>query len=171
MTEKEILDKLVDRLVDLDTEETLRICTDALAEMGSKKIMDKLIEGSRIVGEKYRAREYFLVELIMVGEIMKEAMKIIQPRLVAEAKIRESIRGSVVIGTVKGDLHDIEKNIVVALLKANMFEVYDLGIDVSTKKFVEKVMEVKPDILDLSGLLTTALPSMEAVIRALMEAA
>lgn len=117
-----------------------------------------------IVGKKYEEREYFLTELIMTGETMKTGMEVLAPYL----KVGDTKRaGTVVIGTVKGDLHDIGKNIVVTLLSASGFEVHDLGIDVSAEKFVEKVKETKADTIALSALLTTTMIEMENIIKVL----
>lgn len=95
-----------------------------------------MAKGMEIVGQKYEDSEYFLAELIMAGETMKEEMKILEPHLKA-GEIKTS--GKVVIGTIQGDLHDIGKNIVVTLLRAANFGVVDLGVDVSAERFVEAV--------------------------------
>ncbi|MEM1550803.1 MAG: cobalamin-dependent protein [Candidatus Bathyarchaeia archaeon] len=103
----------------------------------------------------------------MAGEVVKEGMKVLEPYLkVGEVKMI----GKVVIGTVKGDLHDIGKNIVVTLLRASGLEVIDLGVDVPPERFVEAVKEHKPDVVAMSALLTTTMDEMENVIKALKEA-
>ena len=103
----------------------------------------------------------------MAGEVMKEGMKVLEPYL-RGSEIRKI--GKVVIGTVRGDLHDIGKNIVATLLSAAGFEVIDLGVDVPPEKFVEAVKEHNPDIIGMSALLTTTMIEMENVIKALKEA-
>jgi len=130
-------------------------------------IMEGMAKGMDIVGRKYEEGEYFLAELIMAGETMKEGMKILEPYLKAGDIPK---LGRVVIGTVEGDLHDIGKNIVVTLLSASGFDVIDLGVDVTADKFVEAVKQYKPDIVGMSALLTTTMVNMKKVIEALKEA-
>jgi 5-methyltetrahydrofolate--homocysteine methyltransferase len=120
-----------------------------------------------VVGEKYERNEYFLAELIMAGETMKEGMKTLEPHLKAGELKRV---GKVVIGTVRGDLHDIGKNIVATLLSAAGFDVIDLGVDVPPEKFVEAVKENSPDIVGMSALLTTTMVEMEDIIKELKKA-
>jgi 5-methyltetrahydrofolate--homocysteine methyltransferase len=144
-------------------------CQDALA-VGIppvKAITEGMAEGMNIVGEKYEAGEYFLSELIMAGEVMKEGTKILEPHL-KKAEIKKL--GKVVLATVKGDIHDIGKNIVATLLDAAGFEVIDLGVDVSAEKFLETVRTQKPDILAMSALVTTTMPEIENVIKKLAKA-
>ena len=148
--QKEILDKLRDAVVNLDVESAKRASREALAAGISpyKAIMDGLAKGMEIVGERYESKEYFLGELIMAGEVMKEGMKILEPHIGSSNEDADSKNmGKVVIGTVQGDLHDIGKNIVVTLLKAAGFQVYDLGVDVSTEKFVEAVRMISQTYL------------------------
>lgn len=164
MKEKEILERLRDSVVNLDINGAEQACKDALAANipPYKAVMDGMAKGMEIVGQKYEAKEYFLAELIMAGEVMKEGMKILEPYL---KKGDLKITGKVIIGTVRGDLHDIGKNIVVTLLKAASFEVIDLGVDVPAEKFVKAAREHKPDILAISALLTVTMPEMETVIK------
>ena len=167
--ERKILDRLRDSVVYLDIEGVQRGCKGAL-ESGIppyKAVVDGMARGMEIVGQKYEAGEYFLGELIMAGETMKEGMKILEPHLKAGDM---KTTGEVVIGTVRGDLHDIGKNVVVTLLKAAGFEVTDLGVDVPVEKFVEAVRGHKPDILAMSTLLTVTMPEMENVIEEIEKA-
>ena len=169
MKEKEILNRLRECIVNLDIEGIKQTCQDALA-VGIppvKAITEGMAEGMNIVGEKYEAGEYFLSELIMVGEVMKEGTKILEPHL-KKAEIKKL--GKVVLATVKGDIHDIGKNIVATLLDAAGFEVIDLGVDVSVEKFLETVRTQNPDILAMSALVTTTMPEMENVIKKLAKA-
>jgi len=164
--EEEILTRLRDAIVNLDIEAVKKAAKDAL-EAGIpayKAVIDGMAKGMEIVGQKYEDGEYFLAELIMAGETMKEGMAILEPHLKA-GDIKTA--GKVVIGTVRGDLHDIGKNVVVTLLKAANFDVIDLGVDVSPEKFVEAVKKHNPDIVAMSALLTTTMIEMESVIEGL----
>ncbi|RLI45893.1 cobalamin-binding protein [Candidatus Bathyarchaeota archaeon] len=167
--EKEILCRLRDAIVNFDIEGVREACREAVDASIPvyKAITDGMAKGMEIVGKKYEDGEYFLAELIMAGETMKEGMKVLEPYL----KGREVKKiGKVVIGTVRGDLHDIGKNIVVTLLSAAGFEVIDLGVDVPPEKFVDAVKKNNPDIVGMSALLTTTMTEMENVIKALKEA-
>jgi len=167
--ETDILDRLRDCIVNLDISGVQKACKDALATgiKPYRAIMDGMAKGMDIVGQKYEEKSYFLAELIMAGEVMKEGMKILEPHLKSEDL---KGKGRVVIGTVAGDLHDIGKNIVINLLKAAGFEVIDLGVDVSSQRFFEAVREHKPDILCMSALLTTTMKEMELVIKEIEKA-
>lgn len=167
--EADILDRLRDCIVNLDISGVQKACKDALATgiKPYRAIMDGMAKGMDIVGQKYEEKSYFLAELIMAGEVMKEGMKILEPHLKSEDL---KGKGRVVIGTVAGDLHDIGKNIVVNLLKAAGFDVIDLGVDVSVQRFFEAVREHKPDILGMSALLTTTMKEMELVIKEIEKA-
>ncbi|MCD6529004.1 corrinoid protein [Candidatus Bathyarchaeota archaeon] len=167
--EREILNRLRDSIVNFDIEGVREACKDAV-ESGIppyRAVIDGMAKGMEIVGQKYEANEYFLAELIMAGETMKEGMKILEPHLKA-GDVKAT--GRVVVGTVKGDLHDIGKNIVVTLLKAAGFDVIDLGIDVPAEKFVEAVKNNSPDIVAMSALLTTTMTEMENIIKELEKA-
>jgi 5-methyltetrahydrofolate--homocysteine methyltransferase len=119
----------------------------------------------REVGEEFSTGELFLPDLLLAAHTMQEAMQVLTP-LMEKGEGRVS-RGRVVIGTIKGDLHDIGKNMVIALLKGNGFEVVDLGIDNAPADFVEAVQEQRPDVVGYSGLLTTTLGSIPDQIEAL----
>lgn len=166
---EEILARLRDCIVNFDIDGIKDAAREAI-EAGIpayEAIMEGMAKGMEIVGRKYEEGEYFLAELIMAGETMKEGMKILEPHLKAGDMPK---LGRVVIGTVEGDLHDIGKNIVVTLLSASGFEVIDLGVDVTADKFVEAVKQYKPDIVGMSALLTTTMVNMKKVIEALKEA-
>jgi len=167
--EKEVLDKIRDAIVNLDIDGVQKACKETVDAgiPAYKAVTDGMAKGMEIVGQKYENNEYFLAELIMAGETMKEGMKVLEPHL--KAGDVKAI-GKVVIGTVRGDLHDIGKNVVVTLLNAAGFEVIDLGVDIPPEKFVEAVKDSKPDIVGMSALLTTTMVEMETVIKALKEA-
>jgi 5-methyltetrahydrofolate--homocysteine methyltransferase len=124
-------------------------------------------KGMEVVCQKFSAQEYFLSELLAAGEAMKEGMKVLTPFLEG-AKV-ETI-GRVVLGTVRGDVHDIGKDIVKMLLTGARFEVLDLGVDVEARVFVEKVKETNVHILALSSLLTTTMNEMRLVVDELTKA-
>ncbi|MEM2914067.1 MAG: corrinoid protein, partial [Candidatus Bathyarchaeia archaeon] len=167
--EEKILASLRDAIVNLDIDGVKKAAGEAL-EAGIpayKAVVDGMAKGMEIVGQKYEAGEYFLAELIMAGETMKEGMSVLEPHLKA-GDLKSA--GKVIIGTVKGDLHDIGKNIVVTLLKAANYDIVDLGVDVSPEKFVEAVSQNNPDIVAMSALLTTTMIQMENVIKELRKA-
>jgi len=163
------LEKISKAIVEFDIDNIKNLVNQALeAGIPALDIVTKgMAKGMEIVGKKYEEKEYFLAELIMAGEVMKTGMEVLEPHLKATPVGR---KGVVVIGTVKGDLHDIGKNIVITLLRSSGFEVHDLGVDVDAQRFVEKVKETNADILALSALLTTTMVEMENVIKALKEA-
>ena len=121
------------------------------------------------VGKLFRAGEYFLPDLVAAGEAMKRALAVFDPFLKSQTSETKR-RGRVVLGTVASDFHDIGKGIVGSMLVASGFEVVDLGVDVSAKKFLEAVKELNPDVLGMSALLTTTMPNQKKVIEALGEA-
>jgi corrinoid protein of di/trimethylamine methyltransferase len=123
-----------------------------------------LIPAMDIVGENFSRGEYFVPEMLTAARAMKACMVILEPRLVGTER---TVVGTVVLGTVKGDVHDIGKNIVATMLRGVGFDVLDLGVDVPTERFIEAVQEHHPDILALSALLTTTMPRMKDVIAGL----
>ena len=125
--------------------------------------------GMDVVGELYSAGEYFLPDLILGGEAMKAALAILEPALKAGGRQRQ-VLGTIVPGTVKGDIHEIGKALVGSMLSANGFQVYDLGIDIEADQFVAQVREHNADIVALSALLTTTMLHQRDVIEHLVEA-
>ena len=166
LEEKEILERLQNCIINLVIKCVQAACNDALAAgITPVKVVEYgLSKGMIQVGQRFEAGEFFLSELMMASEVMKEGMKILEPHIKSEAAKKS---GKVVIGTVQGDLHDIGKNLVVTLLRAAGFEVIDLGVDVSAEDFVKSVRKEKPSILAMSALLTLTLPAMENVVKAL----
>jgi 5-methyltetrahydrofolate--homocysteine methyltransferase len=159
---------LITLLVELK-EDAILLMVKRLIEAGNDplRIVEACRKGMEIIGEKYEAEEYFEADLMMAGEIFKEIMEILRPRIATE---KAGYLGKVVIGTVQNDIHDIGKNIVVFLLESLGFEVHDLGVDIPPEKFVEKIREVKPQVVGMSGLLTVAFESMKKTVEALKEA-
>jgi 5-methyltetrahydrofolate--homocysteine methyltransferase len=130
-------------------------------------IAESMVPAMDEVGKLFEAEEYFVPELLLAGRAMKSAMELIRPLLVASGQ-RMAVR--VIIGTVKGDLHDIGKNIVASMLEGSGFEVIDLGADVSPESFVAAVREREPHIVCMSALLTVTMPAMKTTIDALTSA-
>jgi len=128
-----------------------------------------LSRGMAEVGRKYEAREYFLPDLIMGGEAFKAALEVLEPELLRKMKTR-TIKGKVLLGTVAGDLHNLGKDIVGALLRAAGYDVYDLGVDVPSSMFLDSAKVQKPNVLGMSTLLTSALFVQREVIAGLREA-
>jgi len=118
------------------------------------------------IGKKFKTGEVFIPEVLLSARAMNEALKVLEPHL---AKDKKEASGKLIVGTVRGDLHDIGKNMVVTMLRGVGFEVEDLGINIKVEEFVTKVAELKPDILGLSALLTTTMPEMKKIIDALTE--
>jgi corrinoid protein of di/trimethylamine methyltransferase len=160
---KAVIDGLPDKARDLASE-SMEAGIDPLEaiDQGFKPGMDT-------VGEGFANGELFIPDLMMSGEAMKVAIATLEPELMKRKQQRE-VLGRVVIGTVKGDIHEIGKTLVATMLAANGFEVHDLGVDVSAEAFVDTVREVDANILGLSALLTTTILNQEAVILNLKEA-
>ncbi|MCE5262912.1 MAG: corrinoid protein [Deltaproteobacteria bacterium] len=168
MEKQELLEGLRDAMVSLEKEKVLDLTKRALEmELAPLEVIDQgLLPGLTEIGKQFENEEVFLPELMLSAMVFQNAMAILQPRIQAlGANARK--RGTVVIGTVKGDMHYIGKNIVRLMLEINGFEVHDLGVDVDPLKFVQKAREVRADIIALSALLTTTLVGQRDVIEAL----
>lgn len=124
-------------------------------------INDGLIAAMDIVGKQFGSGEIYVPEMLVAAATMKKGLEIIKPLLKGEAS---KPKGTIVMGTVKGDLHDIGKNLVIMMLEGAGFRVVDLGVDLSVDKVVDKVREIRPEVLGLSALLTTTMPEMQKVI-------
>jgi 5-methyltetrahydrofolate--homocysteine methyltransferase len=132
-----------------------------------EKILNEgLISGMDVVGDKFQKNEFYVPEMLIAARAMKAGMEVLRPLLV---KSGVKTLGTVVLGTARGDLHDIGKNLVGMMLEGAGFEIVDLGVDVSPEKFVQTVKEKKAQIVGISALLTTTMPGMEDVIKALEE--
>jgi len=163
-------EELIHAVTELEEEKSYSLVKALLDEgVNPKEIIDILRKGVEIVGERFNKKEYFLTELVMAGEIFQQSAKILEAVMKDDTEMSEKL-GVVVVGTVKGDVHDIGKNIFVTLLQAAGFEVHDLGVDIDTEKFISKVKETKADIVAYSGLLTVALESMKKTTEALKTA-
>lgn len=134
---------------------------------GVRQVLDEgLVAGMEEIGARFKRNEVFIPEVLIAAKAMHAGMSILEPNF---TRLGIHPIGKVVIGTVKGDLHDIGKNIVGMMFKGVCFEVEDSGIDVAPEKFVEAVRKFSPDILAMSSLLTTSMPSMRATIKALVD--
>jgi methanogenic corrinoid protein MtbC1 len=155
---------------DLDEDAIITMINDFVATNPrgeeAQKVVAACQQGMAIVGELFE-KEYYVGDLIFAGELLSKTIALLKPALrgVASQKV-----GSIVLGTVQGDLHDIGKDIFGSMAEAAGFEVYDLGIDVPAGAFVEKVKEVKPHMMGMSGLLTLAIDAMQNTVTALNEA-
>jgi 5-methyltetrahydrofolate--homocysteine methyltransferase len=156
-------------LADLKEGEALDISRDRLGRGDNPMtILTDARRGMEIVGERFASGEYFIPDLVYSGEILKQITEMVKPRLTGEAKVKRL--GKVVLGTVAGDIHDIGLNIVDFMLDTNGFEVYNLGVDVPTIKFVEKIKETDAGIVGLSGFLTLAFDAMKETVAAIQSA-
>jgi 5-methyltetrahydrofolate--homocysteine methyltransferase len=141
-------------------------CLDA-GEQAGWIVENRLVPGMAVVGEKFKRNEIFVPEMLIAARAMKEALKILEPKLVAAGIKPEH---NAVIGTVEGDLHDIGKNLVAMMWKGANIEVIDLGVNVPPAKFVEAVKQHKPKLVGLSALLTTTMPAMRDTVKAIRDA-
>ncbi|MHB9134647.1 MAG: corrinoid protein [Armatimonadota bacterium] len=163
------LQEIADNIIKGKKNPAVELTNQAIAEGVDPQeiITNGLIAGMAVVGSKFKANEFYVPEVLIAARAMKECMAILKP-LLAETGAKPV--GTVVIGTVKGDLHDIGKNLVAMMLQGNGFEVVDLGVDVSPEKYIEAAKESKAEVIALSALLTTTMPGMKQTIDA-MEAA
>jgi len=168
LSDEELVEQMHDDLYD-GLKEEIEEGTNILLERGwsaDKVLADALVEGMRIVGIDFRDGILFVPEVLMAANAMKGGMAILRPLL---AETGAETIGKVVIGTVKGDIHDIGKNLVGMMLEGAGFEVFDLGINNPVENYLEAIEKHKPDILDMSALLTTTMPYMKVVIDTMVE--
>ncbi len=157
--------RLAQKLSDLEEDEVLAIVRRELeAGTPAQEILDACREGMLGVGKRYESGEYFVSDLMMAGEVFKEAVALLGDQLAAS---EAPAKGTVVIGTVKGDIHDIGKDLVVTLLRTNGYKVVDVGVDAPPEKFVEAVRESGATVAGLSGLLTVGYDAMRDTVTAL----
>jgi 5-methyltetrahydrofolate--homocysteine methyltransferase len=165
----EILSDLSTAVIEGNLDDIADLTQDALDDgLDAKQILDQgLMPGMDHVGMEFKAGNMFVPEVLRSARAMQASMTIIKPLLVASGS---KMTGKVLLGTVKGDLHDIGKNLVAMMCEGAGFEVKDLGKDIEPEAFVEAVKEFEPDVLGMSALLTTTMRSMEHTIKALEEA-
>lgn len=169
MTDTEGRTALIAAVADLKEQEALAMVNQRLAAGDNPlKIVEDCQEGLRQVGLRYEQQEYYLTGLIMAGEIFRGVMELVQP--VIEVQHSGNETGTVLLGTVLGDIHDIGKNNLNMLLTCYGFTVHDLGVDVPPAEFLLQAVEIKPDIIGLSGLLTSSYDTMRETIALLRNA-
>lgn len=159
-------EKLVSTIAEMDDEQAVNLARELLAQgVDPIEILNDCRAAMEIVGRRFEKGEYFIPELILAGETVKAITAEVKPLIKQDEHSQKA--GKILIGTVKGDIHDIAKDIVVFMLDVNGFEVKDLGVDVPVEKFVEEVKTYQPDILALSGFLTLANISMKETVDAI----
>ena len=165
MSNESIYQRLGAAIITGDKDKLLVAVEDALREgVTASEIIEKgMSPGMKEVGERFTRYEIYLPEMMMAAEAWEQAMKVLEPKLLAAGAERKKV-GRVVIGTVKGDIHSIGKNIVAAMLKMSGFEVFDLGVDVAASAFIAKADEVSADIIAASALMSTTMPQQKEII-------
>ena len=168
--DEKYFDELAQTIIDGEEEDCLRVIQEGLARgVDPLDAVEKgLAKGINKIGDDFAEEIVFLPELIMAADVMKAAMKILDEKIKAEGKERKSL-GKIVLGTIKGDIHDIGKSVVGAVLQANGFDVIDLGIGVDEDTYIQAVMENDADCLGMSTLLTLPLETMGVVIEKMKE--
>jgi len=158
--------KLIQALADLEEDEFLRLFEEAMSEKRDPMVLlEKCRKGMEIVGKRFEEKEYFLTDLIMAAEMFKMATARLEPHLGGNGA--QDSAGTIVFGTVHGDIHDIGKDIVVAMLRGAGFTVHDLGVDAPPQNFVDKVKETGATVVGMTGLITISYDSMKETIDAL----
>ena len=158
--------ELIQNVADLKEQEAITLVRVRIEKKDDPlAIVEDCQEGLRQVGERYERQEYYLSGLIMAGEIFREIMEILSP--IIEVRFSGHDSGVILLGTVEGDIHDIGKNNLSLLLSSYGFTVHDLGVDVPPQEFLNKALQFKPDIIGLSGLLTSSYDSMRETVRML----
>ena len=165
-------ESLIHALVEMQEEEALQKAREMLEEgTDPMNILEACSEAMETVGKRFEAEEYFLPQLMLAGEMVRQISEMIKPEMKGKAgSARSDSLGKVLMGTVKGDIHDIGKNIVCFMLEVNGFEVRDIGIDVPPGKFVEAIKEFKPQLVGMSCLLTLGYESMKETVQAIADA-
>jgi corrinoid protein of di/trimethylamine methyltransferase len=167
----ELLSKITACIIEGEPDEVVGLTQQALdAGLEPLSIINEgLVPGMNVVGEKFQSGEYFLPHLIIAANGMQQSMALLEPELTSRQQ-RMDVAGTLVIGSVAGDIHEIGKSLVATMMSASGFKVYDLGVDVATEDFVNKVKETGANLLGLSALLTTTMTVQRQVIEALEEA-
>jgi len=160
---------LIDAITDMREDDAQKLTRELLASgTDPLVILDDCREAMTVVGQRFEAGEYFVPELILAGEILKSISAEVKPRLKQSAAAKQGAK--VLLGTVKGDIHDIGKDIVNFMLDVNGFQVTDLGVDVPPEKFVEQIKQLQPPVVALSGFLTLSYSSMKETVDAIKAA-
>jgi corrinoid protein of di/trimethylamine methyltransferase len=167
---EELFNAMRQSVIDGDTDQAAALAHRALDQgLDPLEAVNKgYVLGVNYVGEQFGAGEMFLPDLVLAGEAMKAAVTVLEPEMQKRGSQRQML-GKVVLGTVKGDIHEIGKTLVATMLSASGFQVFDLGVDVPIATFAEKAREVNADIVGVSALLTTTMVGQKAVVEALEE--
>ncbi len=156
-------------LANLEEDKVYSAVRDKLSTgVSAKDVLKECQAGMKIIGDLYNKEEYFVADLMFAGEIMRNVMKILEPHMKGSGGV-ETL-GTVVIGTVKGDIHDLGKDVVIITLQGNGFKVIDLGVDVPAEKFVQAIRENNPQLVGMSVFLTSCFPMSEGIVKAIDDA-
>jgi len=164
------LKRLANAMIEGDVEKGKEVAQDLLEEGTTPKeiLDDGVLAGMEVVGERFKNFEMYIPEVLGSAQVMHEVMDILRPKLVSSEG--ETSKGTVVLGTVEGDMHDIGKNLVALMLEGAGFKVVDIGIDQPAQSFVDAVKKENPEVVGMSALLTTTAPKIFEVIEALKDA-
>jgi corrinoid protein of di/trimethylamine methyltransferase len=168
---QELFERMRQSIIDGDSQAAAALASEALAQgIDPLAAIDAgFVVGLRYVGDQFAAGEMYLPEMMIAARTMQKALAVLEPEMARRA-VKRQVLGCVVIGTAKGDIHEIGKNLVAMMLSASGFEVHDLGVDVPSDRFVAKVREVGANVVGVSALLTTTMTGQRDVVRALEEA-
>lgn len=163
------LDNLVQAVQAGRSEDAVALAKEAMSAKGDPlSVVDALTKGIREVGDRFERMEVFLPEMMLAAQAMQKALQPLEPYL-ERRKEERARKGTVVMGTVEGDIHEIGKHIVALLLEVNGFVVHDLGPDVNALDFIKKAQEVKADVIGASALMTTTMPGQQEIIEILKD--
>ncbi len=168
---KELFEAMAQSVINGEDEEAIKLARQAVDQGIDplEAINQGFVVGLDEVGQQFGCGEMFLPDLVLAAEAMKAAMTVLEPELARRGAARQML-GTVVIGTVEGDIHDIGKTLVATMLSASGFKVYDLGVDVPIRRFIDKAAEVEANLVGLSALLTTTMVKQKSLIESLEEA-
>ena len=166
--EQEVLDRLRDAVLSYDSEAAAEAAKEAIGLKIDpvKAIEEGLAKGLREIGDKFEKGELYLPHLIMGADSMEAAIHVLEKHM-SKDSLESTSKGTVIIGTVEGDIHDLGLRIVASMLRANGFKVYDLGFNTKTLSFIQRAKDVNADIIAVSSLMTTTMPFMKDLIEAL----
>ncbi|MCB2191326.1 MAG: cobalamin-dependent protein [Deltaproteobacteria bacterium] len=161
-------ERLLSMIAELQEEASLAELKKMLEEgVDPKALLDCFMEGMRRIGVEFEKGNYFIAALIMAGEIMRSAVELLSPHLAVQDMGQDE--GTIILGTIQGDIHDLGKNLFALLLRCNGFEIVDLGVDVSAEEFLRKAEEIKPDVIGISCVLTTSVQNLKEAVSLLKE--
>jgi len=161
------MQELIDAFTDMREEDTARIARELIdSGVDPLSVLEAARQALEIIGQRFETGEAFIPELLMSGEMMKDISNYARPKIMRGAEEGKKL-GRVLIGTVAGDIHNLGKDIAITMLDINGFEVVDMGVDVPARTFVEKIREIQPDVVGMSGLLTLAFDAMKETVEAI----